>query len=146
MKEQWTYWEPISGLSKKYHTKLISNSFKKGFVINLVDDNNKKISIRFTGTVISYRITDESYIFDTLTFLENNYGKDFYGDWTFFKIENSEYVEWINKQTYDVYQDIGLKHFCILASDLRLDFITTYEPEVKYILKKNHKSLDFKSE
>lgn len=133
MQEKWIRWEPIIGLSKKYHSKLISNSHSRGFVIKLANEIDKKISIKFPGSVISYRITNESYIFDTLTFLESHYDKNFYAEWTFFKIENSEYLEWIKKQSYGAYDDLKLKHLCILADDLRFDFITSYEPEVKYI-------------
>lgn len=132
MQEKWIRWEPVSGLSKKYHSKLISNSYSGGFVINLADESDKRISIKFSGSVISYRVTSESHIFNTLTFLENNYESKFYSEWTFFKIENSEYLEWMKKQL--IIEDyIPLTHLCILADDLMLDFITTYEPEVKHI-------------
>src|SRR5437764_1064226 len=133
MQEKWTRWEPIIGLSKKYHSKLISNSYSRGFRINLADENDKRVSILFSGSVISYRVTSESHIFNTLTFLEANYETKFYSEWTFFKIENSEYLDWAKKQL--IAEDyLQLTHLCILADDLMLDFITTYEPKVKYLI------------
>lgn len=132
MKEQWTRWE-LPRVSKNYYCQSLIDTPSDGFQISLFDDNNNKIIISFTSSVDAYRTTDENFVFNTLEYLEKKYGKEFYSTWSFFKIENSEYLEWLKKEsggTFEIYQ---LKHYCIWTINCRIDVISNYEPEIIYL-------------
>ena len=134
MQEKWIRWEPTSRLSAKYYVESIVD-IDEGFKIILYDckHSEKKTMILFPDSVDAYRRTDESFTLSTLHSLKENYGINFFGDWSFFKIENSEYLDWIKKQSFSISESLNFQHFCILASDFMIDIITNYEPEVSHI-------------
>lgn len=134
MQEKWKLWQPISTPPEHYNLESCSTNDDYGLQIILIGDLDKRISITLPGYIGSYRITKETFITDTLIFLENNYDKKFYTQNTFFTIENSEYLEWMKKQVDPIaFEYYKFKHFCILTSDALIDIISDYEPTVKHI-------------
>lgn len=133
MKEKWTKLEVNENLSKKYYLDLILNSAKDDFQLSLIDSDNKKILITFASFVVSFRYTYDSFVYDTLDFLEKNYGSEFYTNWCFFKVEDSEYLKWIKKQSAGTFEIYELQHFCILGIDHMIDIITKSEPTISFI-------------
>jgi len=65
--------------------------------------------------------------------LKNTYGGDFYGNWTFFKVENSSYLKWLSEQSCTVTDHLNLQHICCITEDSILDIATSYEPEISLI-------------
>lgn len=137
MQEKWYRWEPANNLSKNYYIKSITDSVEDKFKIILSDaeNSNKKILISFAHGVDAYRCTNESFTFLTIDSLEKTYGTDFYSNWAFFKVEDSEYLKWISKQSYGVYDGskFPFTHFCILGVDAVVDIINTYEPTITFL-------------
>lgn len=131
--EQWHKWKPIEGLAKEYYIESIVDTID-GLKIVLFDaqDKKRKLFIIFHNSVDSYKRTDESFTGKTIYTLYQNYGKQFYKDWTFFKVENSEYLQWLSEQSDGFSTYRGLVHFVILAMDSMLDIVVDYEPEVKH--------------
>lgn len=133
MKEKWNRWEPIKGLSKNYYCESLIDTPDDGFQIRLFDNNNKKLQISFPDSVEAYRSTDENFIYETLEYLETHYGKEFYENWTFFKVKNSEYLEWIKKQSGGIFEIYQLEHYCIWTVNCRIDIINNYDPKIIHI-------------
>lgn len=129
--EDWTRWEPAEGLSGRYYIDsfgMVGDHWD--FVIMLCnEDNTQKVEIRFEGAVVSYRYTNESYCFGIFGQLSKKYGDEFYSTWSFFKIHNSDYIQWIVSKSYDS----DFTHFCIIGGDEVIDIISTYEPKVTSI-------------
>lgn len=46
--------------------------------------------VKFEKGVLSYRNTDEGSLLRKLNYLEQQYGSDFYSEWTLFKVINSD--------------------------------------------------------
>jgi hypothetical protein len=134
MQEKWTRWEPTGNLSTKYYVQSISDTFSAGFKIKLIDYHHpeKKVLIAWPGSVYAYRQTYESFTLLTLNDLIEQYGKNF-TDWTFFKIENSEYLKWISKQSYEITDSLNFTHFCIYSTEEMVDILSSIEPEVSII-------------
>lgn len=134
MSEQWERWEPIRSLSSKYYIESISDSIKC-FKITLCesDDERKKVEVVFEDSVHAYRSTDESFNLKTINTLDEQYGTKFYSNWTFFKVNNSEYTNWLSKQSYGIADSQPLIHFCLIASDSIVDVIAAYEPKIERI-------------
>lgn len=137
--EQWIKWEPIKNLAPKYYIESITDS-REGFSILLFDANNreKKVLVSFPNSVESYRSIDESFVLNSLYKLNQNYGRDFYGDWTFFIIENSEYLDWLSTESYKISEKYKLIHYCLLSADSRFDIINNVAPEVTHINAEKH--------
>ena len=140
MKEKWIQWKPIENLAKKYYVESILDSID-GFKILLFAEKNreKKILIYFRDSVDCYRSTNESFLVTTLFNLKENYGTKFFGDWTFFEIENSLYLDSIKQESDGISESYKLRHFCLLAIDSMVDILADYEPTVTFITEDDHK-------
>ncbi len=134
MLEQWEKWEPVQGLAAKYYVDSIVDAID-GFKVWLSDYNNEnnKVLITFEGSVDSYRSVDESFRLNTINILDERYGSKFYGDWTFFKVTNSSYVQWLSEESYGISDSLSFIHFSIVAADSIVDIIDTCEPKVQLI-------------
>jgi|DEB19_MinimDraft_3_1074340.scaffolds.fasta_scaffold46591_2 hypothetical protein len=130
--EKWIKWVPTEGLANKYYIHEVRSNIDSGFSIKLIDDDNdqKSITLVFPESVWCYRSNDEGIMQDTIAILNALYPKDFYSHWTFFKVENSNYLKWIAEESGGLYERWGLQHFCIITDDEMLDIITTYEPNI----------------
>jgi len=134
MEEKWTRWEPASNLAQKYYIHSISDTID-GFFIKLFEENNKKkkIKITFEDSVNSYRNTNESYRLKTIDHLDT-YNAD-KRCWTFFKVNNSSYLQWFLEESYGIYDDFPFIHFSFVGVESILDVIAKYEPKIELINK-----------
>lgn len=134
MAEQWVRWRPIEGLSSKYYIELIEDNFN-GFKIVLSDANDEKnkINVIFESSVHAYRSTDESFRQSTINIINEVYGIQFYSEWTFFKVVDSEYIQWLSAQSYSIAESEPLIHFSFLAVDSIVDVIAAYEPKIELL-------------
>ena len=143
MTEQWIQWVPINNLVSKYYIDSVIDDIKNFRIIfSELNNKNNRLQVVFKNSVGIYRNTNESYRLKIMDDLNKKYGKKFYGDWTFFKIENSEYIKWLMSQSYDTIDESSI-HFVFVAADSILDVVTTYEPEFKFI---NEINSEFKLE
>lgn len=108
--------------------ELVDNS--NGLHVSLSDNKSFNIKIMWShDELISYRNTNREYFIYGLgqEFERKNYRRNFY------KIENSEYIKFIQKWSYP--ETIGatneLMHFAIYTAEDCLDVISTSEPKVK---------------
>lgn len=137
MQEQWIKWEPISHLAANYYVESISESLDGFFLILFNSENRQdKVMVKFTRSVDSFRRTTETFTYLTIDSLDDRYGANFYVNWAFFKIKNSQYLKWMNEQSYGISEERNFMHFCFLAVDSIVDVIANYEPEVIHIQNK----------
>ena len=126
---EWARWEPSPHLSIKYDIIEISDNIDN-FYIELIADKNKKIRIVFENSVVAYRNTEESFRSKLIDELSDRYGDEFYGDWTFFKVSNSEYIQWILKESAGIAEGLPLIHYSIISLNSVLDIINMEDPKV----------------
>ncbi|MNJ67175.1 hypothetical protein D3C77_633260 [compost metagenome] len=96
-------------------------------------DADKTIQVFFKHFVHAYRSTDESFMQKTILEIHERYGKAFYTEWTFFKVENSSYLQRLAEQSFGIINPETLTHFVILAADSVVEIITAYEPEITFL-------------
>jgi len=131
MQEKWIRWEAANIAAKKYHIESITETIEEKFKVKLSDTANKEIIyVSFPEGIDAYRNTTESYTLGIIHYLEKNYNKDFYTQWIFFKIENSEYLKWLSEKSHGISDDYQLMHFCILALDSIIDIACTSYPVI----------------
>ncbi|MFA6066404.1 MAG: hypothetical protein WC707_04470 [Candidatus Babeliaceae bacterium] len=134
MIEQWIRWEPIEGLEKKYCIHSIEDTLE-GFSVLLSNIHNKeqKIRIIFENSVDAYRNTHENFRSSLKYALSLKYGDTFYGSWTFFKVTNSLYIQWLFEQSFGTSDSLNFIHFSFIATNSILDIVTNYEPKIELI-------------
>jgi len=132
MQEHWIRWHSLTELAEKYYFESVLY-IKKDFIILMSERNNRKnmVKITFKKSVRSYKYTDETYTLYHTIMKNELYGSSFYGDWTFFKVYNSDYLEWIKDQSKNSLS--GLTHFSLITPLSVLDIIATSEPIVELI-------------
>lgn len=136
--EKWTQWKPLEGLANEYDIISITLAGKE-FKILLGDarDDSPDVRISYNDYFISeFRSTSETFRLSTISYLDKKYGGDFYSEWSFFKIEDSQYLKWLSEQSYGISDDCRLTHFCILTDDDFFDFIASKEPKVEFVYEK----------
>ena len=136
MQEQWIHWEPISNLSAKYNIDSISDGMDD-FKVELTEYKNEKSKaiVTFENSVDAYRMTDETFRLNCINTLDKQHGSNFYGKWTFFKVINSKYIQWLSEESCTISDSIPFIHFSFIAANCILDVVTTYEPKVELIQK-----------
>ena len=132
---KWTKWIPLDGLSKKYSLEsIVDNEGLVNIVLIDIADDKKKLHIDFHNPrVFSYKKTDLRFKKHTLNELDKIYGSTFTNEWTFFKINNSSYVQELMKKSYEIFGiDISL-HIIFLTTDTLLEVIPYEEPTFTFI-------------
>jgi hypothetical protein len=128
--EQWERWIPISGLPSKIYNDTFIDS-KEGVILEFSDETDKKkIVVKFEGGVLSYRNTDEGSLLKKLNYLDQQYGTDFYSEWTLFKAKNSEYISWFLEESSGIYESNQVEHYVFLTSNDVIEILSTYTPSV----------------
>jgi hypothetical protein len=134
MNEIWTQWKPIDGLSYGYYIDAINDTFD-GFSIWLAEEQerSKGVLVSFQNSVYAYRSTSEGFRQRTISMLNDNYEDNFYAQWSFFKVENSKYLQWLSQESFTLTDFLSVNHFVFIAQDSILDIAATYEPRVELI-------------
>ena len=141
--EIWHRWEPNLEITGRYRIGDFGFT-DDGFKIIVEHRETKQVvEILFNCTITAFRSTDEGRRLKLFYDLEAKYGSDFYRKWSFFKVENSDYLSWLSDQSYEISDLLQTKHFVILDSEEILDITSHIEPEFK-ILPSSELKLKFK--
>ena len=136
MQEQWTRWEPIAGLTKKYDIISCHDDYKTGFTIVLCEENDfkKQLHVNWKRSVDAYKKVEERLTIAIIDDLNERSGVGFHCIWSFFKIINSEYFKELSKLSGGLIDCTpGYIHFVVFSSEILLNVITNHEPEVTIV-------------
>ncbi|MBP9765010.1 hypothetical protein KBD08_01615 [Candidatus Babeliales bacterium] len=134
--EEWSHWHPIAHIDGKFFIEDFHMSYK-GIEIKLCSaKKDKKIEILFFNGADAYKCTNESWAFDIFAILTKKHGDDFYANWSFFKIINSNYAKSLSLTSCGLSNDTNFDHFCIVGNDEIIDILARYEPTVKILTAK----------
>ena len=86
--------------------------------------------IQLTYAAWAHRSTNETIRMGVIEELDKRYGTDFYAHWSFFKVENSSYINWLVDQSYGHANDFKIQHFVIIGMHYIVDIAATDEPTV----------------
>lgn len=134
MTEQWKRWEPIQGLDEKYRIVNITDSLEE-FTIELVSTNNKqnRVLVVFEISVRAYKFADESFKQNLINHLGTEYEKKFFTEWTFFKVDNSAYMQWLFEESLGWSDAFSFMHLSLVGYDSIIDIASDYEPTITFI-------------
>ncbi|HVX00570.1 MAG TPA: hypothetical protein VHA52_09085 [Candidatus Babeliaceae bacterium] len=132
--EQWTRWEPIPNLAEKYYIDSLTDDANRfSLVLSDMTTRGKNILIAFENNIYIYRLADEFYKKKLLYELDKRYGSDLCAKWTFFKVTNSLYTQWISEQSYGLSNTMQFTHFSIIGGNEVVDILSRYEPKVQFL-------------
>lgn len=146
MSEKARIWEPIESIGGRYWLEFVvdkrefikSGNFTKinriiKFRLRSDKEENKAVDLMFDD-IASYRITNESYSDDSIDRIENEKERKERGPWGFYTIENSLFIEHIEKQTGIPASIYDFRHFYIVCMDDIIDIIAGVGPIVKILV------------
>ena len=132
--ENWTRWKPDIpnlDLNGNYYIEAIDDNCNFFRVALEQEDTKKKIEIIFPNLILASRHVDESLRSLLFTELSEKYGDEFYAQWAFFKVENSDLLQWLVDDSGGLSKEYKPIHFVIKGVETVLDIIATYDPELK---------------
>lgn len=123
-------WVSMENLACQYVCRCVDETDKNGRYILLESENENnphKLEVDFRGAEIS-----QSVIYGEF---EHLYKKTEFLNWTFYEVEQSEYIDWITEHSYDILSGskFEYRHFFILTKNCLIDVIALDEPVLKII-------------
>lgn len=83
--------------------------------------------------LIPTKLQIKTYRLKTFEELSEQYGTVFYSKWSFFRISNLSYLQWLSEQSCGISDSRPLIHFSFFTTNLILDVIASYEPKVELV-------------
>lgn len=131
MEEIWTAWQSENNINKKYTVdQILHNGTSLEIILHEQYELKKKISLLFGSSIILCRFADESYRLKLAEDLLAAYGPGFFAKRTFFVVQNSALASWVTEQASHTADDVNFIHLVVLADNMVIDLITTYEPKI----------------
>lgn len=121
-KQKVTKWNPSHVITHILHfTGLVEN----GEILTVVLETDSGFAIRFKfKSALTYRVSDEG---DRLKIIDHTKG---FEDWPLYLVENSEFLQWYNDESYNVRVGQGYFHCLIWTSTVVVDVIALEFPEI----------------
>ncbi len=136
MKEKWKYWKPAEFITQDYEvTRFVYGSNGTYAIIESNDEDKASIKINFGYRVELCRITNERSLNYTVCNVQNMNGDNFFVGKSFFIVENSKLIEWLEKESAGLMECFELKHFVFLNDNDFIDIISHCDPDIKVIKK-----------
>ena len=129
-------WKPIEGLEDCTFTIHSATLENDGLKIILFKDTDPKegLLLDFLAALETYRIAKKNLSMHLLKgpaiFKDD---KKLLPAWSFFKLENSEYLKWASYQSNGLTETLGVSHYAILTKDWTIDVLSLSEPRIKLI-------------
>lgn len=134
--EVWTRYQPAYPILKPpYDIISIKDNMDNLKIILHSTKCNQKLEVIF-GSSWAHRKSYETFRLNLVSQLSKQYGSEFYVEWSFFKIDNSNYLKWLSEESNRWTDKLKLNHFVIIGVDFIMDIIATEEPQIKAVLKK----------
>lgn len=128
--ETWKKWIPVEGMPQTFYIDKILA--KNGLFITLKSDVYKKsIVFIFDGPLLSNRKTKRNVLSKKIDALKEQYGSQFFDEWSLFIVENSDYCKWLIEGSYGFYENQNVIHYVFMGSNSVFEVLAPYEPDVE---------------
>lgn len=101
-------------------------TYDAGMEIHLKEEagERRRFYLKFSDLPTAFRITNESMRLATMPILTNEVRAT-----SFFLVENSKFLKWLNSESLDIYKDDPIWHLAILTDEW-IDIICNDDPKV----------------
>ncbi|WP_374018193.1 hypothetical protein ABU162_29960 [Paenibacillus thiaminolyticus] len=123
----WLQWKPVEGLQSKYQLVKVTFDCDGLAIILASSETSSELFLQFKSP-FSFRTTDEGKRLKLLNRLNEKFGDDFVRTSSLFMVYESEYLKWINDETYYMYENQNLYHFVILTDNEVLEILSPLHP------------------
>nr|WP_320191892.1 hypothetical protein [uncultured Desulfobacter sp.] len=124
---KYTKWEPLEALPKRMYCEAIHNDYEGiRFLLKGEAESSPTLRIKFES-VIAYRSIDEGCLQRTL---DNLKARELF---PLYKVQNSEFLSWLRKESYDSYNDRNIAHYALFCQDEIIDILSEFEPIVEWL-------------
>lgn len=129
MKEKWIPWKIIDLKGRhSYMSSIIDDP--DGFKVIMPVKNFIEIEINFPTGVLAYHCLEESLALDTFGDIAKKYGVDFLRNNQFFIVEDSNYVDYLERKSGGIFSKDEMMHYVVIDDEYLLDIVCTYEPKI----------------
>lgn len=128
MKEKWKVYDSKNVPKGDYYLEsLVHNN--NGLIIKLENDY-LEITIDFRYLAIVTRFSNDSQRWRTIDSLLYEYGKNFFENNPLFIVENSNFIEWLEVESFGVNGKEDVTHYCVVTPDDMIDILALNPPEI----------------
>ncbi len=92
-------------------------------------EQDKKVTIVFDNFVYALRKSIESATMETISYLHKNYTSIFPKYWIF-EVRNSRYLEWLKKESKDLYTKETMRHFAFFTEQELIEVLSEIPPKI----------------
>lgn len=138
MDMKFSKWQPNAEIgNKSYDIESITNDYN-GLKITLVDEENVKIIIEWEGVIESWCCSREEARFKFIASEWQQIRKK-YSNWSFFKVDESPYINWVYEEGGGFEEKESYIHFMIVTLNHVIDVISMSEPDSCKVMKEYKK-------
>jgi hypothetical protein len=129
--EVFKLWKPITDVPRSWNWRGLGDS-PSGLVVELEDGDDPSRVLRISfGITEAYRACDESKRLKTLKAIGEQHPN--LRGYTFFIIENSEFLEWFHGESLGIWIERPITHYQVCTSGDIIDVLSEVEPTVEWI-------------
>ncbi|KIO77239.1 hypothetical protein TH53_10335 [Pedobacter lusitanus] len=125
--ENFKKWEPINNIPSELFLDSITDDHNGLAIALRGEDSDDMIFIQFGLFVLSYQSTTETCILKNLD--DHLVLKS---AWPLFICDDSNYIDWLVKQSYKIIENEPKSHYVIKHADGIIDIVSTKAPDVKW--------------
>ncbi len=130
MAEKWIQWKPLNSLEELYTVNSIK-LINIEIIVTLTPVNkNNNAKIAFSAAVATCRFTSSPYDLSPYAKKAICYPNT---NWSFFQVENSDYLKWLSKMSYTLSDDRKFSHYVITAKNKTIEMIIHHEPNIDFL-------------
>ena len=135
IQEQWEKWEPAPGLAQRYDMLVCCDDYRIGFKVVLCNPKNQheQVHLLWKNSVECYTSSNETQVYVKFSELVRRHEKHLFRDWTFFKVNNSEYLRRLSISSGTLSDIYNLEHYAIATEETILDIIGGGNPHVEFV-------------
>lgn len=127
--EKWILWNPLNIESCRAFSVEIKQE-ENGTVFK-VECENQFVNLIFDGFIPIYVYSDEGIRMATyMPVQEKNNDRYYFKKWFLYKIENSDFLKWAMAECYNLHENRGYEHFCIVTENEVVDILSSFEPKI----------------
>jgi hypothetical protein len=120
-------WNPIEGNLKRLSCEALHDDFEGFRIILRSEDDSLPLLRVYFENALAYRNIDEGDRLKTI-----NQNREFDGH-SFFIVENSNWLEWFDKESLSIHKKENIKHYAIYTINDCIDILSESAPDIEWI-------------
>jgi len=121
-------WKPIDGLPEVLYVEGLHDDYEGVRILLKGEQEDGKMLVIKFDPALSYRNTDEG---DRHILAREH--PEVRGTWSLFKAEQSEFIDWFNRENQNIRNDLNIVHYLIVTESDVIDILAGFPPKVEWL-------------